>query len=65
MKKDIIKIVIKVLIYALGLIGAYLGVSAMTSCTVHRSISSRGSGMIISTDTIYVIHDGDYSLKIK
>ena len=31
MKKDIVKIIIKVALYALGLIAAYFGVSTMTS----------------------------------
>lgn len=65
MKKDIIKIIIKVLIYALGLIGAYLGVSAMTSCAAHRSVITRGNGMIISVDTIFIDHNGNYQLKIN
>lgn len=65
MKKDIIKIIIKVLIYALGLIGAYLGVSAMTSCAANRSVITRGNGMIISVDTIFIDHNGNYQLKIN
>ena len=37
MNKEIIKIIIKVLLYALGLIGSYLGVSALTSCSSSQS----------------------------
>ena len=47
MNKEVVKIIIKVLIYALGLIGTYFGVSAMTSCTVHRQFDSSGRGTII------------------
>lgn len=54
MKKDIIKIVIKVLIYALGLIGAYFGVSSMSSCTMSRNMSHSGTGYFQLYDTVHV-----------
>lgn len=63
MKKEILKIVIKVSIYALGLIGSYLGVSALTSCTTSRSIEGSGKTTIVTTDTTYIYHNG--SLKTK
>ena len=63
MNKEIIKIIIKVLIYALGLIGAYFGVSAMTSCTVQRSFESVGRGTVITSDTIHLSHDGFWFFK--
>ena len=46
MNKEVIKIIIKVLIYALGLIGAYFGVSAMTSCTVQRQFERKNTPCI-------------------
>lgn len=54
MKKDILKIVIKVLIYALGLIASYLGVSAMASCSVTHDMTHRGIGYVQYYDTIRV-----------
>lgn len=54
MKKDILKIVIKVLIYALGLIASYLGVSAMASCSVTHDMTHRGVGYVQYYDTIHV-----------
>lgn len=54
MKKDILKIVIKVLIYALGLIASYLGVSAMASCSVTHEMNHRGVGYVQYYDTILV-----------
>ena len=51
MNKEIIKVIIMVLIYALGLIGTYFGVSAMTSCTVQRNFDSSGRGTVIIADT--------------
>lgn len=64
-KKEIVKIIIKVLIYALGLIGGYFGVTAMMSCTAQRNVITRGKGRIVSMDTVYINHNGNYQLKIK
>lgn len=58
MKKEIIKIVIKVLMYALGLIGSYFGISALTSCTAQRTSQSVGRARIIITDTTDIEHTG-------
>lgn len=54
MKKELIKIIIKVLIYALTLLGAYFGVSAVTSCSVHRDFNHSGTGYFQYYDTIHV-----------
>lgn len=63
MNKEITKIIIKVLIYALGLIGTYFGVSAMTSCTVHRNYESSGRGTVIVSDTTHLVHSGSWFFK--
>ena len=63
MNKEVIKIIIKVLIYALGLIGTYFGVSAMTSCTVQRSFESSGRGTVIINDTTHLLHGGSCFFK--
>ena len=63
-KKEIVKIIIKVLIYALGLIGGYFGVTAMMSCTGQRSVVLRGQGRIVTVDTVYIDHNGNYQIKI-
>ena len=60
MNKEVIKIIIKVLFYALGLIGTYFGVSAMTSCTVQRQFDSSGKGTIILSDTTHISHSGSW-----
>lgn len=64
-KKEIIKIVIKVLIYALGLLGAYFGVSAMTSCTITRTSDIKGRAVIVTTDTTVVNHSGTIKFSSK
>ena len=63
MSKEVIKIIIKVLVYALGLIGTYFGVSALTSCTVQRQFDSSGKGMIIVSDTTRISHSGSWFFK--
>lgn len=63
MNKDFIKFIVKVLIYALGLIGTYLGVSAMTSCTAQRQFDSSGKGTIIVSDTTHISHSGSWFFK--
>lgn len=58
MNKEIIKIVIKVAIYALGLIAAYFGVTALTSCSSSHSVQSSGITRIHVVDTTYIKHGG-------
>lgn len=57
-KKEILKIVIKVLIYALTLIGGLFGVTALTSCTASHGVVSSGRSTIISVDTTFIKHSG-------
>lgn len=58
MKNEIIKFIIKVALYALGLIAAYLGVSTMTSCSTSHNVSVSGRSTIVSVDTTIVKHNG-------
>lgn len=63
MDKEFIKIVIKVLIYALTLIGSYLGVSALTSCSASHQVRGYGKTSVIICDTTFVYHDGFLKTK--
>lgn len=58
MKNEIIKIIIKVVIYALSLIAAYFGVTSLTSCSTSSSVSSSGVARVVTIDTTYVKHGG-------
>lgn len=58
MKKEITKIIIKVVLYALGLIAAYFGVSTMTSCSTSHNVVVRGRTTIVTNDTTIVKHNG-------
>lgn len=63
MNKEIIKIVIKVVIYALGLIAAYFGVTSLSSCTYSRSTIGDGRAVIITHDTTIIKHQGVLKTK--
>lgn len=63
MKKEILKIVIKVLIYALGLIGSALGISALASCSASHSVEGSGKTTIVTTDTTFIYHNGVLKTK--
>lgn len=58
MKKEIVKIIIKVALYALGLIAAYFGVSTMTSCSTSHKVVVSGCSTIVSVDTTYIKYNG-------
>lgn len=63
MKKDIIKIIIQVALYALSLIAAYFGVSAMTSCSTSHIVDVSGRTTIVTVDTTIVKHNGSVRSK--
>ena len=65
MKKEILKFVIKVLIYALGLIGSYLGISALASCSSSRAVEVHGRGVVVFQDTTIIDHSSDYFRNYK
>ena len=58
MNKEIIKIIIKVAIYALGLIAAYFGVTSLTSCSTSHNVAASGRTTIVTVDTTIVKHTG-------
>lgn len=57
-KKEVLKVVIKVLIYALTLIAGYLGISSLSSCSTSHNVESIGITRIHVTDTTYIKHKG-------
>lgn len=58
MKTEVIKIIIKVALYALGLIAAYFGVTTLTSCSTSHNVVVSGRSTIVSVDTTIVKHNG-------
>lgn len=63
MKKEIIKFIIKVALYALGLIAAYFGVSTMTSCSTSHNVVASGRTTIVTVDTTIVKRNGSVRFK--
>lgn len=63
MKKEVFKFIVKVLLYALGLIASYLGITSLTSCTVQRDSQSSGHTRIVITDTTDIVHSGNFYLR--
>lgn len=66
MKSELLKILLKVIVYACGLLLAYLGVSACVSCAFQREIRSSGSGIGIFhyVDTFKVDHGRSTTIKV-
>ena len=58
MKKEIIKIIIKVALYALSLIAAFFGVSTLTSCSTSHNVVASGRTTIVTVDSTIVKHNG-------
>lgn len=58
MNKEVIKIVIKFLIFLLSLVGSALGISALSSCSLSRHTEGSGKTTIVTTDTTYIYHSG-------
>lgn len=58
MKKDILQIIIKVALYALGLIAAYIGVTSLSSCSTSHNVVASGRATIVTVDTTIVKHGG-------
>ena len=65
MNKEVLKIIIKVLVYALGLIGSYLGISALTSCSSSRAVECSGKTTILIKDSTTIEHSSDYFRNFK
>lgn len=63
MNKEIIKIIVKVLLYALTLLASYFGVSALTSCSASHQVRGYGKTSVIICDTTFVYHDGFLKTK--
>ena len=65
MKKEILQIVLKVLIYALGLIGTAVGITSLVSCSSSRAVQVHGRGVVTIQDTTFIDHSSDYFRNYK
>lgn len=65
MNKKVLEIIVKVIIYTLGLIGSYLGINALTSCSSSRSVECHGKTTILIQDSTTIEHSSDYFRNFK
>lgn len=65
MKNELLKIIIKVLLYALGLLGSAIGISTLASCASSRAVQFHGRGTVLFQDTTFVEHSSDYFRHFK
>ena len=65
MKKVLLKIIIKFLIFALGLVGSTLGISALTSCSSSRAVECHGKTTVLVLDTTTIEHSSNYFRNFK
>ena len=65
MKKELFKILLKVIIYALGLLAAYFGVSSLVSCSVNRQATHQGTGYFQYFDTLHVHGQSNIAFQLK
>lgn len=65
MKKDIIKFIVKLLLYALTLVASYLGVASLSSCTASRSVESYGRAKVVISDSTTIDHRGLLNFKFR
>lgn len=65
MKKEIFQIILKVLIYALGLIGSAVGIFALASCSSSRAVQFHGRGVVVVQDTTIIDHSSDFFRNIE
>jgi hypothetical protein len=65
MKKEILQIILKLLIFALGLFGSAVGVSSLVSCSSSRAVQVHGRGVVIIQDTTLIDHSSDYFRNYK
>lgn len=65
MNKKIIEIIIKVVIYALGLIGSFMGINALSSCSSSRSVECHGKTSVLIVDSTTIEHSSNYNRFFK
>lgn len=58
MNKEVIKLILKILLYILTAIAGFFGVSSLTSCASSSSVQIRGTTQVVSVDTTVINHDG-------
>lgn len=64
-KSELFKILIKVLLYAVGLFAAYFGVTSLSSCSINRTATHQGIGYFQYFDTLQVHGQSNIAYPFK
>lgn len=56
MNKELIKLIIKILVYILTAVASFFGVSTLASCSSSRDVVVRGRAVIVTNDTTIIDH---------
>ena len=66
-RRDKVKLIVKILLYIITAIAGVLGIESFASCTVQRTMSTRGHGVGIFhyADTFEVTHGNDVNISVK
>lgn len=65
MNMKIIEIIIKVFICAYVLIGSFLVIDALTSCSSSRAVECHGKTTVLILDSTTIEHSSDYNRLFK
>lgn len=60
-----IEFIIKVVIYAVGLICSFMVFTALTSCSSSRSVECRGKTKVLLVDSTTIEHSSDFNRIFK
>lgn len=65
MNKDLIKLIIKILVYILTVVAGFFGVSSLASCSSSRDVVVRGRAVIVTNDTTVVEHSRNFDYHVS
>lgn len=65
MNKELIKLIIKILVYILTAVAGFFGVSTLVSCSSHRDVVVRGRAVIVTTDSTFVEHNRNFDSHVS
>lgn len=65
MNKDLIKLIIKILVYILTAVAGFFGVSTLASCSSSRYVVVRGRAVIVTNDTTFVDHTRNFDYHVS
>ena len=65
MNKELIKLIIKILVYILTAVAGFFGVSTLASCSSSRDVVVRGRAVIVTNDTTVIDHTRNFDYHVS